>query len=83
MVDYEGSNHIRNPAMQRVLLTHEVICRYKMLKKPTGLSIMGAGVYSSDNYTLYPGGWLMQLRLVQFQFAIVTHFLSFSFQSLL
>ena len=28
VVEYEGSNHIRNPEMQRVLLTHEVICRY-------------------------------------------------------
>ena len=27
VVDYEGSNHIRNPEMQRVLLTHEIICR--------------------------------------------------------
>ena len=27
VVEYEGSNHIRNPEMQRVLLTHEVICR--------------------------------------------------------
>ena len=28
VVEYEGSNHIRNPEMQRVLLTHEVICRW-------------------------------------------------------
>ena len=27
VVEYEGSNHIKNPEMQRVLLTHEVICR--------------------------------------------------------
>ena len=27
VVEYEGSNHIRNPEMQRVLLTHEIICR--------------------------------------------------------
>ena len=27
IVEYEGSNHIKNPEMQRVLLTHEVICR--------------------------------------------------------
>ena len=33
VVDYEGSNHIRNPEMQRVLLTHEIICRYYILVK--------------------------------------------------
>ena len=27
VVEYEGSNHMRNLEMQRVLLTHEVICR--------------------------------------------------------
>ncbi len=30
VVEYEGSNHIRNPEMQRVLLTHEVICRWDL-----------------------------------------------------
>ena len=28
VVEYEGSNHIKNPEMQRVLLTHEIMCRY-------------------------------------------------------
>ena len=27
VVDYEGNNHIRNPEMRKVLLTHEIICR--------------------------------------------------------
>ena len=33
VVEYEGSNHIKNPEMQRVLLTHEVICRCVIIFK--------------------------------------------------
>ena len=33
VVEYEGSNHIKNPEMQRVLLTHEVICRCVITSK--------------------------------------------------
>lgn len=36
VVEYEGSNHIRNPEMQRVLLTHEVICSRCCEKKSCG-----------------------------------------------
>jgi len=36
VVEYEGSNHIRNPEMQRVLLTHEVICSRCCDKKSCG-----------------------------------------------
>jgi len=36
VVDYEGSNHIRNPEMQRVLLTHEIICSRCCEKKSCG-----------------------------------------------
>merc|ERR1719412_3098623 len=36
VVEYEGSNHIKNPEMQRVLLTHEVICSRCCEKKSCG-----------------------------------------------
>lgn len=36
VVEYEGSNHVRNPEMQRVLLTHEVICSRCCEKKSCG-----------------------------------------------
>jgi len=36
VVEYEGSNHIKNPEMQRVLLTHEVICSRCVEKKSCG-----------------------------------------------
>ena len=36
VVEYEGSNHITNPEMQRVLLTHQVICTRCCQKKSCG-----------------------------------------------
>jgi len=36
VVEYEGSNHIKNPEMQRVLLTHEIICSRCCEKKSCG-----------------------------------------------
>lgn len=36
IVDYEGSNHIRNPEMRKVLLTHEIICSRCCDKKSCG-----------------------------------------------
>ena len=45
-MEYEGSNHIKNPEMQRVLLTHEVICRFETnekLKVNDMLDMLGRG----------------------------------------
>ena len=42
-MEYEGSNHIKNPEMQRVLLTHEVICRYLTILEKWRICWMGRG----------------------------------------
>ena len=71
-VTYEGSVHNKNPEMQRVLLTHEVICRYR--KEEVWLSIMSSNDLKR-RFEKFDGGMCLSV-IGRFQLSTGYYFLT-------